>query len=102
VDLSVMISDLKTHYENAKADAERFLGEQLPELADLAGKAANPNPLVASAEAAVHVSPEIFAGLAAVIDKLEADLAAAEAAAPPVPVEAAAGQEVIEPEPAPV
>jgi hypothetical protein len=93
MDLDAMISDLKTHYENAKADAERFLGEQLPELSDLVGKAAS-NPVAVSILKAVHLSPEFLSALAAVIDKTEADLAAAEAAAPPAPVEAAAGQEV--------
>ena len=95
MDVDAMISDLTSHFDSWKAaavaDAEKFAAEHLPVLNDL--KAAAGNPVVQSVLAAEHVSPEILAGLATVIDKLEADLAASEAArqaaeaaaAPPAP-----------------
>jgi ribosomal protein L12E/L44/L45/RPP1/RPP2 len=79
MDLGVMFTDLKAHFEQAVAEGEKFLGEHLPALGHLADQAAS-NPLITSVLNAVHVSPEILTGMATVIDKLEADLAAAEAA----------------------
>ena len=80
--LTEIAADLKTHFETAKTDAERFLEEKLPVVAQLA-EHAETNPLVDAAMAAVHVSPAILAGLADTLNKFEADLVAA---LPPEPV----------------
>lgn len=84
LDLNMVLDDLKAHFESAEADARKFAEEYLPGLADLAGKAAA-NPVVVSVLNAVHLSPEFLSALAAVIDKTEADLAAAAAAPGPAP-----------------
>lgn len=89
VNLQQVVTDLKTHFEDAEAKAKAFLEGHLPGLADLADKAAA-NPLIDAALNAVHLSPEILATLAEVINKADAELgqakaaqAAAEAAAAP-------------------
>lgn len=101
--LSVMIDDLKAHFQNAEADASKFLTEHLPALASVAEKASS-NPVVDAVLAAAHLSPDWFTALAEVINKADAALgvavearAAAEAAAA-----AATGQPVPEPVAEPV
>lgn len=101
--LSVMINDLKSHFESEKTSVETFLGVHLPALAAVAEKASS-NPVVDAVMAAAHLSPDWFTALAEVINKADAALgvavearAAAEAAAA-----AATGQPVPEPVPEPV
>lgn len=73
--LSQIAADIRDHFESIKTDAEKFLGEHVPQLADLASKA-EANPLIDAALNAVHVSPSILGALADTLNKLEADLAA--------------------------
>ncbi len=82
--LSDIVSELQSHFQTAKADAEAFLSDHLPRLAALAEHAAA-NPLIDAALAAVHLSPAVLAALADVIAKADADLAALAPAAPAEP-----------------
>jgi hypothetical protein len=86
--LNEIVAWLKEKEERAAAEAEEFAAQHLPVLADLAEQAAS-NPLVDAALKVVHVSPEILSGMASVLLKLDADLAALQPAPAPVPAEPA-------------
>jgi hypothetical protein len=100
VDLNVIVTDLKAHFESAKADAEKFAEEYLPGLADLADKASS-NPLAVAALNVVHVSPEILSGLADTLMKLDAEIAQQQEATAAAQSALAAAQAPAEPEPEP-
>ena len=101
MDLPTVINDLKAHFESAKADAEKFAAEYLPDLAGLADKASS-NPLAAAALNVVHVSPEILQGLADTLMKLDAELGQQQDATAQAQAQlAAATAPPAEPEPAP-
>lgn len=85
--LNAVVEWLKAKEQRAAADAKEFAETHLPVLAELATKAEG-NPLVDAALSVVHVSPEILSGMAAVLTKLDADLAALQPPAPdPAPAE---------------
>ena len=88
--LNEVVAWLKDKEERAQADAVQFAEVHLPVLAELATKAEG-NPLVDAALSVVHVSPEILSGLATMLTKMDAELAALQPPPPPAP----------EPEPAP-
>lgn len=101
MDLSSVIADLKQHFETAKTDAEQFLGVHLPELSDLADKAAT-NPALAAILNAAHLG-EVPAFLQTIADMVtKADQAIADAKAQGAAEATAAAQAPVEPEPAPV
>ena len=102
MDLPTVISDLKAHFESAKADAEKFAAEYLPGLADLADKASS-NPLAVAALNVVHVSPKILQGLADSLMEMDADLGQQQeaTAAAQAQLAAATAPPAAEPEPAP-
>ena len=82
MDVPQLISELTVHFDSLKAaavaDAEKFAAAHLPLLHDLAAVAGN--PVVQAVLRAEHISPEFLSAMAAVIDRTEAELAAAEAA----------------------
>ena len=91
--LGDIVNDLKTHFESSKTAAETFLTEHLPALAGLAEHAAT-NPLIEAALNAVHLSPALLQGLAEVITKADAEVAALLPPAPAAPEPADPSAEV--------
>ncbi len=89
MNLTQLEADIRTEAQAAVAKAkevvthaETVVEQHLPQLADLAQKAAT-NPLIDAALSAVHVSPSFLASLAEMLMKADADLAAL--APPPAP-----------------
>jgi hypothetical protein len=72
--LGDIVNELKSHFETAKTDAEKFLTDHLPRLAALAEHAAA-NPVVDAILKAEHLTPSILQTLADLINGADAELA---------------------------